>query len=161
MTATDLHPMSPAPDPVFREIVHGSTDYRRACELRDTLLRRPLGLAFSPEELQAESAQWHFGLFAGDALLACLSAVPAGTGEVKLRQIAVRPDAQGRGFGRIIMERSESELVRRGCTEAWLHARAEAVGFYARLGYETEGDEFLELGIRHRTMWKHLPATGR
>jgi predicted GNAT family N-acyltransferase len=150
--------MSPAPDPVFREIVHGSTDYRRACELRETLLRRPLGLTFSPEELQAESAQWHFGLFAGDALLACLSAVPADTGEVKLRQIAVRPETQGRGLGRIIMERSESELVRRGCTETWLHARADAVGFYTRLGYQAAGKEFLELGIRHLKMQKTLSA---
>lgn len=153
--------MTSTPEPEFREIVHGSADYRQACALREALLRRPLGLAFSPEELQAESVQWHFGLFAGNDLLACLSAVPADTGEVKLRQIAVRPETQGRGFGRIIMERSESELLRRGCTAACLHARAEAVGFYARLGYETEDDEFLELGIRHRTMRKHLGATER
>lgn len=153
--------MTPAPDPEFREIVHGSADYRQACALREALLRRPLGLAFSPEELQAESAQWHFGLFAGNELLACLSAVPADTGEVKLRQIAVRPETQGRGLGRNLMARAEAALVRRGCTAAWLHARAEAVGFYARFGYETEGDEFLELGIRHRTMRKFLCAAER
>lgn len=151
-------PAKPAaqPTPVFREITHGSADYRLACALRETLLRRPLGLAFSPAELQAESAQLHFGLFAGDVLLACLSAVPDSTAEIKLRQMAVRTECQGQGLGRSIMLKTEAVLAGRGCQHAWLHARAEAVGFYSRLGYTADGPEFLELGIRHLKMRKQL-----
>ena len=142
--------------PVFRKISHGSEDYRHACELREAVLRRPLGLAFAPEELRAESAQLHFGLFGEEALLASLTAVPLSVHEVKLRQMAVRPETQGQGLGRSIMEQTEAELVRLGYTHAWLHARAEAVGFYTRLGYQAAGREFLELGIRHQRMEKNL-----
>lgn len=146
------------PQTDFRLIPHGSADYHRACALREAVLRRPLGLAFSTTELSAESGQLHFGLFAGETLQACLTAVPMSATEAKLRQMAVRPEWQRRGLGRDLVKQVEAELARRGCAQTWLHARAEAVGFYARLGYHVEGDEFLELGLPHFKMRKTLAA---
>ena len=37
-----------------------------------------------------------------------------------------------------------------------LHAQTHATGFYARHGFEPEGDAFLEAGIPHRTMRRQL-----
>ncbi|MGC3988414.1 MAG: ComEC/Rec2 family competence protein [Chthoniobacteraceae bacterium] len=139
--------MNPAPSVIrFREIIHGSEDYHRECELRQAVLRRPLGLDLYDEDLHYEATQLHFGLFEGATLLACIVTVPLATATVKLRQMAVAPDRQGQGVGRRLMEHVEAELVRRGYVNASLHARATAVEFYTRLGYEGVGEEFLRGG---------------
>ena len=38
----------------LKQIDHGSSDYQMMISLRDELLRRPLGLAFTEEELERE-----------------------------------------------------------------------------------------------------------
>jgi predicted GNAT family N-acyltransferase len=35
-----------------------------------------------------------------------------------------------------------------------LHARADVVGFYARLGYTVQGEPFTEVSLTHRAMTK-------
>lgn len=142
----------------FQEIRFGSPEYHLECELRNEVLRRPLGLNLFDEDLAAESSQSHFGLFDGETLLACVIAVPLTKGEVKLRQMAVAPSAQGRGLGRLLLEALEHELVTRGFEVATLHARAGVLDFYGKLGFRCEGGEFLEVGIPHRRMRKILAA---
>ena len=46
---------------VFREIVFGTAEYRLECGLRQAVLREPLGLSFTAEELAKEDKQLHFG----------------------------------------------------------------------------------------------------
>ena len=48
---------------VFKEIVFGTAEYRLECALRHAVLRKPLGLSFTAEELAKEKDQLHFGLF--------------------------------------------------------------------------------------------------
>ena len=61
---------------VFKEIVFGTAEYRVACSLRSSVLREPLGLSFTSEELAKEQDQLHFGLFEPeDNLIACVVAV--------------------------------------------------------------------------------------
>src|SRR5690606_31802077 len=45
-----------------------------------------------------------------------------------------------------------------------LHAQVDAIGFYQRHGFEAVGGEYLEAGIRHRSMQRTLepfPAAAR
>jgi hypothetical protein len=44
----------------------------------------------------------------------------------------------------------------RGLFAVHLHARANVVGFYERLGYETYGEPFEEVGLPHRHMRRTL-----
>ena len=72
-----------------------------------------------------------------------------------LYQVAVAPDARGRGYGRAIVEAVEVELRERGCAKLNLQVLASneiAVGFWRRLGYRVE--ERVSLG-------KLLPASER
>ena len=48
---------------VFKEIVFGTAEYRLECGLRHAILREPLGLSFTAEELATKENQLHFGLF--------------------------------------------------------------------------------------------------
>jgi GNAT superfamily N-acetyltransferase len=51
------------------------------------------------------------------------------------RLVAVAPDAQGRGHGRVLMREAEDFARHLGCRLAVVYATPEAAGFYAALGY--------------------------
>ena len=143
----------------FEEIEFASDEYYRECELRDVELRQPLGLKLWTEDLAAERAQRHFGLFSEQReLLACVIAVPQTDSAVKIRQMAVASSQQGRGLGRSLIGQMETRLSREGVRHFWMHARLEAVGFYERLGYHRSGEVFTEVGIDHVRMEKSLTA---
>lgn len=140
---------------IFREIGHGTPEYRQELALRDEVLRRPLGLVLEGGDVSSDDQQLHFGLFdAGGSLTACVVAVPATALKAKIRQMAVKPARQGQGLGRRLMEELEQELRARGFREFELHARRSAEGFYHRLGYTSEGGEFTEVTIPHVKMVK-------
>jgi predicted GNAT family N-acyltransferase len=141
---------------LFREISFGSDQYQRACALRDEVLRAPLGLPLSKDDLEGEADQLHFGLFDNDELAACVTAIALTAVHAKIRQTAVAAAYQRQGLGRRIMTQLEAALAARGFVSLSLHARSTAVGFYKKLGYETVGDEFIEVSIPHRKMAKRL-----
>ena len=141
----------------FRQIAFGSEEYRRECRLRDEILRRPLGISLTADDLAAEAEQLHFGLFEPpDRLVACVVAVPLSATEAKIRQMAVSPSHQGRGFGRRLLTELETDLRRRGFRRFVLNARTSAAGFYERLGYAAVGNEFVDHTIPHVLMTKTL-----
>jgi len=141
---------------LFREIPFGSDQYQRACALRNEILRAPLGLPLSEDDLLGEADQLHFGLFDDDVLAACVTAIGLTEGHAKIRQTAVAVAYQRQGLGRRMMTQIEAALAARGFVSLSLHARSTAVGFYQKLGYETVGDEFIEVSIAHRKMAKRL-----
>jgi GNAT superfamily N-acetyltransferase len=144
------------PQILFREISFGSEQYQFARALRNEILRAPLGLPLSEDDLQGEEGQLHFGLFSDDKPLACVTAIALTADCAKIRQTAVAAAYQGQGLGRRIMMQLEAALVARGFVSLSLHARSTAVGFYEKLGYKTVDDEFIEVSIPHRKMVKRL-----
>ncbi|HJW08141.1 MAG TPA: GNAT family N-acetyltransferase [Holophagaceae bacterium] len=137
-------------------IEHGSADYAAEVALRDEVLRKPLGLSFTPEQLAAESDSRHLLAWDGDALVGCLLLTPRGNGIIQMRQVAVSPTRQGGGVGRALVVEAERRAAELGCTRMMLHARDTAVAFYLRLGYHAGGEPFVEVGIPHREMEKEL-----
>jgi predicted GNAT family N-acyltransferase len=138
------------------EITHGSREYQMACSLRDEVLRAPLGLRLADEDLAAEIHQHHFGLFLADGtLVACATAVPVSSQEMKIRQMAVLPGEQGKGHGRSLMQQLMQRLVDSGTQTITLHARANVCGFYQSLGFSPWGEPFEEVGIPHVKMTCH------
>ena len=55
---------------------YGSAVWRETVRLRDSVLRMPLGLAFSRNELALESTQLHLALYTGTALAGVVVLVP-------------------------------------------------------------------------------------
>ncbi len=140
---------------VFKEIVFGTAEYRLECDLRHAVLREPLGLSFTAEELANEENQLHFGLFEPeDDLIACVVAVRLSPTDARIRQMAVSPGHQRRGVGTRLMKELEEHLRSRGFRNLVLHARASAVEFYEKLGYAVVGDEFIDVTIAHVRMVK-------
>jgi predicted GNAT family N-acyltransferase len=71
------------------------------------------------------------------------------------RMAVLRP-WRGVGVGAALL----AELLRvaqaLGLNDLVLHAQTHAIGFYARYGFEPEGETFIEAGIPHRTMRRRL-----
>lgn len=127
-------------------------------ELRERLLRVPIGFSLAFEDLEREKAHDHFGFFRLGVLAGGLIIVldPAGSSLAKIRQVVVSEELQNRGVGTKLMRFAEEFIRREGGKLIAVHAREEVVPFYTRLGYETVGDRFIEVGIVHFRMEKRL-----
>jgi ribosomal protein S18 acetylase RimI-like enzyme len=143
-------------DQSIYEIAHGSPEYWSTVDLRDAILRKPLGLQFSTEELEDEGGSHHLACYHDDRLVGCLVLCPLGGGDVRMKQVAVIPELQGRGIGTALVRYSESLARKMGYRRMILHARETAVAFYEKLGYSTVGDQFEEVTIPHWAMEKRL-----
>ncbi|HEY0868729.1 MAG TPA: GNAT family N-acetyltransferase [Fimbriimonas sp.] len=141
------------------QVEHGSPAYDACLQLRREVLRRPLGLDFTPGQIAEEEEDVHLGAFAGEFCVGCLVLTEVDPNTVQMRQVAVRPDWQGRGVGKAMIRWSEQKALAMGFQTMILHARESAVDFYLRLGYEGEGDPFVEVTIPHRAMSKRLQAS--
>ncbi|MBK6936391.1 MAG: GNAT family N-acetyltransferase [Chitinophagaceae bacterium] len=135
---------------------HGSPEYLKMVKLRDDVLRKPLGLSFTNEELEEEKDNILIGAFEEEIILGCCMLVEENPIEVRLRQMAVLKDLQGKGIGRAIMLFAENIARDRGYKILSMHARKDAIGFYEKAGYRTSGEEFTEVTIPHYVMKKQL-----
>lgn len=142
-----------------RPIPYGSLEYEEAVALRDKILRAPLGLKFDAEFLAKEKdpQHVHVGAFTESGrLVGCLIMTDLENGQLKIRQVAVDSDQQGRGVGRAMDAFAERSARERSFREIVLTARESAVPFYLACGYEAVGEVFIAVTIPHREMRKLL-----
>ncbi len=139
-------------------IDHGTPEYLQMVKLREEILRRPLGLSFLPEELEKEKDNLLLVAYEDDRMLGCCMLVEEEQDPqtVRLRQMAVSDDLQGKGIGKVLMNFAENIARDRGYRKITMHARKNAIGFYEKMGYQSSGQEFEEVTIPHFVMEKAL-----
>lgn len=85
---------------------------------------------------------------------------PVGTGRLTpqhtIGRLAVLPEWRGRGVGEALLQALVDLARSLGLAQVELHAQVGAIGFYERYAFEPVGEEYLEAGIRHRTMRRVL-----
>lgn len=139
------------------QIDFGTPEYDETVRLRYAVLREPLGLDFSVEDLEQEFVDFHLGLYDEQSnLIACLVLSPQNQIQIKMRQVAVQPAKQNSGAGSALVKYSEAWSARAGYSEMIMHARETAVSFYEKLGYKKSGKRFEEVSIPHWFMKKDL-----
>ena len=137
-------------------IDYGTPEYQQMIKMREDILRKPLGLNFNEKELESEKNNLLIAAFDDDKMLGCCMLVPENESIVRLRQMAVLNDLQGKGIGRALMLFAENLARDRGYNKISMHARKNATGFYEKVGYKVVGDEFVEVTIPHYNMEKEL-----
>jgi len=137
-------------------IDYGSPEYQQMVQLRNDILRKPLGLAFQKEELEKEADDILIGAFDEDNMLGCCILTDMQNGCARLRQMAVKKNMQGKGIGESIMTFAENLARDKGFKRLTMHARDSALGFYEKFGYKVKGDQFEEINIPHHIMEKKL-----
>lgn len=146
----------PPTDIRITPIEFGSKEYEELMKLRIQVLREPLGLKYSPEDLIQEIDDIFLGAFAKGELVGCLLLRILPDGKMKMRQVAVTEKYQGKKVGTKLVKFAEVLAKKMGYGDFELHARESSVAFYLALGYETYGEIFEEVTIPHRKMRKRL-----
>src|SRR6201992_479488 len=119
----------------LKMIDHGTREYNQMIQLRNDMLRKPLGLSFSVEEMEKEKNDVLIGAFEDDKLLGCCLLTRVDDKVVRLRQMAVPNSLQVKGVGRALMTFAENIATDLGYKKLIMHARKTALGFYGKLGY--------------------------
>ena len=76
----------------------------------------------------------------------------------KIERLAVLPTARGQGVGKKIMLKAleviaeQNITAKQNITEIVIHAQEYIKGLYEQLGFEQEGEVFVEAGINHVKM---------
>ncbi len=103
-------------------------------------------MSLSEYDLNGEEHQYHFAALTSAHKVVGTVVMKPETGTlIKLRQMAVSPTIQKGGIGKELVMLAERAAKDRGFKTVKMTARLSAQGFYERLGYKTEGDEFMDV----------------
>jgi predicted GNAT family N-acyltransferase len=138
------------------EATLGSDVYQQSLMLREAVLRTPLGLRLTTEELEDDARRRHFCALSHGSVVGSVSLKPIDRETLQLRQMAVAEDRRRERIGAELLERAEGFARREGFRRIVLNARLGAEGFYARFGYQAEGEPFDENTIPHIRMSKDV-----
>jgi len=110
---------------------------------KDTLpLRRDVlypGQPLAAVKLEQDDAAIHFGVLEDGRLVSVGSLFLDGQ-EAQFRKLATLPEAQGRGYGSMLIKRMRQHCREAGISLLWCNARQTAEGFYTRLGFKRTGE---------------------
>ena len=140
----------------FELINSSSPYYKESLKLRNCILRKPLGLVFSEKDYLSDSQDEHLILLIEDKVEAVLLLKRIDKSSIKMRQVAVSEKFQGKGLGSKLVHQAELVAKENGFLRMELNARKGAIKFYLQQNYFIEGEEFYEVGIPHKKMYKDL-----
>ena len=140
----------------IEEIAFGSSDYKRAVTIREEILRIPLGLSFSKEELEEEASDFHIAGYSDETMIGTLVLSPQNDETIRMRQVAVHSDYHKKGIGKQLVEFSENFAVKKGYKKMILHSREDVIPFYTKLNYTVFGDRFESVSLPHFCMERQL-----
>jgi predicted GNAT family N-acyltransferase len=119
-------------------------------------LQRIRRMVFIEEQQVSDSDEWDDDDAVSAHVLVRLNRDPVGTGRLnpagKIGRIAVIAGARGRGIRGLILRHLLDEARRRGIRRPYLHAQLQALPFYEKLGFRSEGGVFDEAGLPHVRM---------
>jgi len=138
------------------EAPHGSDLYRQGVALREQILRKPLGLSVSDEELAEDAMRQHFCAVEFGVVIGTVSLRPLDEATLHLKQMAVSEARRDSQFGARLLAHAEAWGAGAGFDLMIAHARVGAEGFYFKHGYAQEGEPFEEHTIPHVRVIKRL-----
>ncbi|WP_411342423.1 GNAT family N-acetyltransferase [Paenibacillus sp. WLX1005] len=143
---------------IIQQINTTSELYPLTLELRDLVLRQPLGMSIHNEQLIGEDEAVHLCALYEGRIVGVLLLKKVDDDTVQMKQVAVDESLRGKSIGRRLVEHAEQVAHELGYIHIVLHARQVALPFYEKLNYTVFDEPFIEVGIPHRNMIKTLAA---
>lgn len=140
----------------FKIVDFNSDEQKATIELRDKILRKPLGMQFTTEQLTSEKDMFHLAGYLKNELTCCMVLQDYKNGNLKMRQVAVDENHQKKGYGQLMTFWMEEWAIANNYKRVFCHARDVAVPFYEKMNYKVFGEQFVEVGIPHFKMEKLL-----
>jgi len=131
--------------------------------VRGEVLRagRPLHTSVMPLDDHEDSR--HLAVFMDDEVVSVGSILPGAPpwepdaeGAWRVRGMATREGHRSRGYGEAVLAGLLRHARDRDGRLVWCAARLGATNFYARAGFETEGELFVTDDVEHIHMWRPL-----
>lgn len=141
---------------ILSVIKYNSPEYESMCELRDKILRIPIGLRLTKAETERDENDILIAALENEKAIACCILTQLDSDSVQLRQMAVETGYQHTGMGTKLLHFAEEIAKNSNYTYIKLHARKVAVDFYKKENYTAIGNEFTEVGIPHFEMIKTI-----
>lgn len=88
----------------------------------------------------------HFGLYADDRLTVVISIFHEQS-TWQFRKFATLPDAQGKGYGTILLNHIVEYVRENGAEKLWCNARVSVAPFYERFGFRMTDQRYLQYNI--------------
>lgn len=135
-----------------KKIAIDSVDYQSALNIRKNVFVIEQNV---PEEIEVDQYEKNCEHF-----LTIVNEQPAATGRlrikdhfIKFERIACLKNFRGTGVGRNLMQKMIGyALETYPQLTPYMHSQLEAVAFYEKLGWTSQGDVFYEANIPHRAM---------
>ncbi len=134
-------------------------EWEQYYNLRFTVLREPWGQLKGSEVLKDEDQADHVMIVDTDTnQIVGVARMQTNTPtQGQVRCVAVSPNVQGKGVGKLLMKYLEEFAQEKGIKEIVLDARENAVRFYKSIGYVIFEDSYLLFGeIQHYKMRKEF-----
>lgn len=144
---------------LITRIPETAQEWEQYYQLRFMVLREPWGQLKGSEVLQDEDQADHVMVIDSETnQIVGVARMQINTPtQGQVRCVAVAPQIQGRGVGKLLMSYLEKLAQQKGIQEIILDARENAVKFYLSIGYEIFDDSYLLFGqIQHWKMRKQL-----
>lgn len=136
-----------------------SNYYNQSLILREKILRKPLGLVISQEQIENEKKvnYFHFTAKLHNKVISALT-MRINSNNIQTCQIATDIDFRGQGIGKKLLEFGEqyvSSLIERD--EFIVFSRIDSLLFYEKCNYQYKNDEiYLIHNLEHRLLSKGL-----
>jgi len=137
----------------MKQVIPDTPDYVKMNDLRERIMRRPLGRKLTTADTEGDRTAYLLGCFEGDDIKGCLVLLKHDDKWTKIRWVAVEEGMQGRGIGKAMLRHSYDIASGWGYSKMFCHARETALPFYTRAGWEAKGETFInEAGLPYRRM---------
>jgi len=136
-------------------VARTESELTAALALRERIFCGEQGVSFEADQDGRDHEATHIvalddGLVIGTCRLLFRGAV------ARLGRLAVERNRRGDGVAAEILSEADRIASDAGSASIALHAQTYALGLYERAGYEPYGPTFVEEGIEHVAMEKHL-----
>lgn len=124
----------------------------QAAPIRFAVFVEEQGVPFEIEIDEYDTVSIHALAFDGEKAVGTGRLLPDG----HIGRMAVLKRFRGKGIGGALLEALMKAAKARGDREVVLSAQVDALRFYGAHGFQPEGDEYMEAGIRHQAMKRTL-----
>ncbi len=132
-------------------------DFELYYALRYEVLRKPWGQPVGSEIDETDPTSIHAFIKENNLAIACARLHFADDTTAQIRYMAVHPEYQGKGLGKMIITYLEEIAKENKRSLVILHARENAVEFYKNCGYFVKEKSYLLWGkIQHFLMQKFI-----
>ena len=136
----------------FNIINYNSPEYQKALRLREDVMRKPLGLLLSEEDVKDDGKRIHRSK---DIIMMSSFAVVLYK-IAHIYSVFVKQELQNKGFGQRLMAYAENYAKSQGAKRLYVEGRKAAKNFYQKCGFSSCGLEYIDMNIVHQDMRKDI-----